>query len=804
MIQKNIVFAIRNIIKNKVNSIITIVGLSVAFACLLLIYLYVSQEFNYNSFHVNKDNIFRISYIYKLADGTEGSNVLLEPILSETIKKEVPYVIRSTAFRGAGEPTLIFETINFEERLCITESDFFNMFSFKLILGNKNELFKNPDEIVITSSLAEKFQAVDSCTKEELLGKNILFMNTGSQPFIITGIMEDIPENSSIQFDALIPFEHEKRFSQSNNSLGNSTIFYEINEKKNSHLAEEQVIISTEEYYKSLREQLLNQKILADTPDNFKVSVSSVDDTYLDKTISDYERNNSKTSLYILSAIGMLILIIACSNFIMLSLGQSLNRTGETGIRKAMGAKKMDIFNLFFVESIILTAISLAFGILIFTYILPIFNQLAQNEIYLNLINIPDISLFAISCTLIIVALTSIIPVVKLVKINPNVMASKALYPGNNNYATRMFVTVQYAISVTLIILTIFIIYQTKNMKTEYPGFSSENIINLRINHISNTDKFLLRDKLKDYPGTVNLTMTDRNYINGSSDKGIMNPQGENIRTRLLKVDHNYIPTLNLKIIKGENFKENNFSDGDLSIIVNEKFLSLYGLKDNVIGQIIRLNDENFKIIGVINDFHYDSMKEEIKPLILFSRRNMGNNYNCILIKFIPVQLEGLISHLKDTWNELFPDKEFDFKFWDEQLNNRYEAEDRWIKVIGYTSIIAIIISSLGLFGLTLIIINKRVKEIGIRKINGAKITDVMILLNRTFLNCVLIAFIIACPISWYILNKWLQNFAYKTELSWWIFAMSGLGTLGIALLTVSWQSWRAATRNPVEALRYE
>ena len=182
----------------------------------------------------------------------------------------------------------------------------------------------------------------------------------------------------------------------------------------------------------------------------------------------------------------------------------------------------------------------------------------------------------------------------------------------------------------------------------------------------------------------------------------------------------------------------------------------------------------------------------------------MGNSYNCILIKFLPVQLEGLISHIKDTWNGLFPDKELDFKFWDEQLNNRYEAEDRWMKVIGYTSIIAIIISSLGLFGLTLIVINKRVKEIGIRKINGAKITDVMILLNRNFLNCVVIAFIIACPISWYIMNKWLQNFAYKTQLSWWIFAMAGFGALGIALLTVSWQSWRAATRNPVEAFRYE
>jgi len=800
----NIVLAFRNIIKNRVNSCITVAGLSVAFACMLLIYLYVFQEFRYNNFHEKKDKIYRINYSVIMADGTEGSDVLLESVLSKILKEKIPYVIRSTAFRGASEPTLIFENINFEEKLCITESDFFSMFSFNLLAGNKDELFKNPDEIVITSKLAKKLQTVDSCRIEELLGGKVFFMNTGDQPFIITGIMEDVPENSSIQFDALIPYEYENRFSQSNNSLGNSTIFYEINDKDNRYLAEKEVIKIIKEHYKSLIDRLHNLKILAEMSDSFILSVSSLNNIYLDKITSDYERNNNKTSLYILSVIGFLISITACSNFIILSLGQSFNRTGEVGIRKALGAKKRDVFILFFTEGIILTIISVVLGTLLCSYLIPVFNQLAHNEIYTDLINIPWILVFTITCILLIVAFTSVVPITKLVNINPNVLVSKYLFTEKNKNITRIFVTLQYALSIFLIISTIAIIHQTNYMKKKYQGFSTEEIIALRINHLQSKDKLIIREKIQDFPGVVNLTITDRNYIQGRSSESIRNERGDNINTRLLKVDQNYLPTLNIRLIKGDNFNEGNVNETDHSIIVNEKFLSHFDFKDNAIGQIINMDETDFRIIGVVKDYHYDSMKEEIEPLVLYAKTNIGNSYNYILIKFLPSQLNKLITSMNDTWGNLFPDKELDYKFWNEQLNNRYESEERWSKIIGYTSIIAIIISSLGLFGLTLLFINKRVKEIGIRKINGARVGELMIMLNKNFLKSIIIAFVIASPIAYYTMNKWLENFAYKTELSWWIYVLAGLLALLIAVVTVSWQSWRVANRNPVEALRYE
>ncbi|HKI90006.1 MAG TPA: FtsX-like permease family protein, partial [Draconibacterium sp.] len=327
------------------------------------------------------------------------------------------------------------------------------------------------------------------------------------------------------------------------------------------------------------------------------------------------------------------------------------------------------------------------------------------------------------------------------------------------------------------------------------------NIIDIRTYHLTNSEKLTLRDQLKSYPGIVNLTLTDRDYTGARSSNGIKKSGGENITTRILNVDNNYIPTLKLNLIKGENFTE---ISGEKSIIVNQRLLAALDIEDNPIGSTVMMDGENYRIVGVVKDFHYDSMKEEIMPLILKPRTIKGDRGNFIFLRYHPKQLAKLLPFIKRSWKEIIPDKELDLNFWDEQLNNRYQLEEQWSKIIGYAAIIAIIISSLGLFGLTLMTVNTRKKEIGIRKINGARVSEVMTLLNKDFVKWVVISFVLTTPIAYYAVTKWLENFAYKTTLSWWIFALAGLLALGIALLTVSWQSWRAATRNPVEALRYE
>ena len=801
---KNIKYAIRNIVKNKVSSLITVTGLSVAFACLLLIFLYVTQEFSYNNFHTNKDNIYRVNYSVKWVNGFINNAVLLNPELSKILEEKVPEVKRSTAFRSAHMPTMIFEQQKLEENLCITEHEFFEMFSFKVIYGNKSKLLTNPDEIVITRSLANKFKAICSCSIKELIGKSISFMSTGDQVFTISGILEDVPKNSSLQFSALIPYKYHEKFSRSNNTFGNSTIFYEINQKEAKTVAEAQVSSVIQNYYQDIIERMKAYNAFADTDDCFQPYMISLNNTYLDPTSSDYEGNNSKTSLYILSVIGLLILIIAGSNFIMLSLGQAFKKVGEVGIRNTLGAKKINIFSIFFSENLILSFIAFALGAVLCVLLLPTFINLAPNEIYTNLINIPKLVLFVIACLFLIALSTSIVPVLKLVNIQPNLLSSKKLRLGKGSSITQIFVTLQYGLSILLIILTISVVRQTNYMKHKDLGFSSENIIDLRIYHLTTSQKQALRDRLESFSGIANLTLTDRNFAGGRNSNSVNNRHGENINTRILTIDNNYVSTLNLKLIEGNNFTASN-SD-EKSVIINEIFLAFLDFKDDPVGNTFNMDGENYRIVGVVKDFHYDSMKEGISPLILrqLSLANHGNRAKYIFLRYRPQQLATLLSIIQNTWKEIAPDKELDLKFWDEQLNNRYQTEEQWSRIIGYASLIAIIISSLGLFGLTLMTVNIRKKEIGIRKINGAKITEVMTMLNKDFVKWVIVAFIIACPISYYLMNKWLQTFAYKTTLNWWIFALAGCIAMGIALITVSWQTFRAARRNPVEALRYE
>lgn len=509
----NLKYAIRNITKNKASSIITITGLSVAFACLLLIFLYVSQEFSYNNFQKNKDNIFRVNYSIKWVDGSVNKSTLLNPELSKVLKDKVPQVKLCTAFRSAQKQTLSFENQNLEETLCITEPDFFDMFSFHVLYGNPEQLLKNPNELVITKSLANKLSSIGKCGIEELLGKTVLFMNTGDQPFVISGIMEDVPMNSTIQFSALIPYKFERSFSMSNNMFGNSTIFYEINPKENSSNIEAQIGSVVLNYYQDLIERFKGYKAFADNDDCVQPFMVSLKDTHLCNINSDYETTNSKTSLYILSVIGLLILIIACSNFIMLSIGQAFKKVGEVGIRNTLGAKRENIFSIFFSENLILSIVSFVLGTIICVLLLPTFKNLAPNEIYFSLINIPEVVLFIIGCLLIIALSTSIIPVLKLVNIQPNLLSSKQLKLGKSSGATQLFVTLQYGLSILLIILTISVVRQTNYMKYKDLGFSSKNIIDLRTYHLTNSEKLVLRDRLKSNPAIINLTLTDRDYM---------------------------------------------------------------------------------------------------------------------------------------------------------------------------------------------------------------------------------------------------------------------------------------------------
>ncbi len=800
----NFIYAFRNIRNNSVNSIITVVGLAVAIACCLIIYLYVSQEYSTNSFYKNADKIFRINYKIKYVDG-EGKDVRVDPEIAVLLKKEIPQVDKSAEYRAAFEQTLHYRENYYDVQTSLASEDFFQIFSFKFLAGDPSGIFKNPYEMVITRKLAD-ILIPNKNNYSSLLGKsvefNLAYRNT---PFKIVGIIDNIPQNSSIGFDAIVSGKSGRNFGGCDNGFGYTSIFFEIKENASAKNAEKNVNQFVNTYYKQRVKQMQDENQLVKTDEAFIPFILPLKDVYVQGDIGNcFERSVEKKNFLILITISMLILIIACSNYTILSLGQYLKKIGDVGIRKAMGANAGNIFGTFLSEGFILTFAAFLGGCILCNLFIPIFSKLAQTQISSQLINIPKIILFIAILISGISFIASMVPVLVFSKVSPHQMAGKKINIGNKSKLSQVFVSIQYGLSIILIIVALFIIRQKDFMKNRTLGIDTKNIIDVRVDRIDEDKKNTFKEMLSKCPGVINLTMACRDFMNGESDDYVDKGNGEPIDVVRFKVDQNYLATLGLNLIRGNNFTQSNIRPNDRSMIVNKKFIELFGIQDDPIGKTYSIFGSNFSIIGVVDNYHFFDMRHKISPAMLYTRTNYGENYHNILLKYNPMQLSNVIKHIKKCYEEVAPGKTLTYDFWDERLNQRYEREELWSKIIGYASVIAIIISSLGLFGLTILLINQRVKEIGVRKVNGAIAWEVILTINKAFINWLIGSLIIAIPIAYYIVIKWLESFPYKVQVSWWIFILAGAIALFVALVTVSWQSWKAANRNPVEALRYE
>lgn len=803
--RRNIQYTLRNIKRNKVNTVITTVGLSIALASVLIIYLFVTQEKSYNSFHENADRIFRLNYRIVLKDGTTGADHLIDPDLAKELSDKVPQIEHCTPFRIGYMAQLDLEDKNLKVKLGIAEQEFFDMFSFKLIYGDRDNLLKNPTNIAITQSLAEKLAGEYNKDIENLIGQNLKFTFIEKTLFTIVGIMEDIPKNSSIDFEAIIPYEYEGSFWQSNNGFGNSSLFFEIKEDVNPQQANVLISNTVKEYYKKNIERAQKSNFLHPSSKCFQPFMLPLKSLYLDNSVDvSYELSGNKTQLKILTTVSILILFIAFSNYIILIIGQFFKKASEVSIRKSVGGGNIDILRLFLSENAILIVASFIMGGILSYVLIPVFNNISQSQIYFNLVNIPSLFGFSFFTIILLIALTSIIPMFIFRKVKPTLLAVRNLSAGKKVSISHLFVGLQYALAIVLIISTLVINKQTNYLKNKSLGFSAENIISIDVPYLNQSESAVLRDILKKQAGVLNTCLTNRNFFDGYSSRSFEVSNTEVMETYIFKADNYFISTLNLNLLEGRNFSESDISQNNRSIIVNEEFVSRMNFKDSPVGKTVTSGRDKFNIIGVVNDYQFLTSREKIQPMVLYSNTRIGNDYSAVLLKFNPQNLNNVISAIKQAWKEIDTKEELNYMLWDQELKSRYETEERLSKIIMYASIIAVVILSLGLFGLTVLISAQRINEIGIRKVNGAKVSEVLMLLNSDYLKWVFIALIVACPLAWHLLNKWLENFAYKTEIGWLIFAMAGAIALVIALLTVSWQSWRAARRNPVEALRYE
>ena len=784
MIRKNL----KNIFQNwkNLNSsfLINIIGLSVGLACTILIYLWISDELSFDKFHKNSSQLFQVM------ESTQMSNDIditwaTSGLLAKLLQEEIPEIENSVTTCPTSQTNILSVDGNSirSKGLYIGE-DFFNLFSYNLFQGNPTEIFPDVNSIILSEELALKLFN----TTNNIVGKRIELDNTAH--LVISGIFTGTPSNSSIQFDFVLPYR--RMMLKYPNILAWGQNYF------NTYL-----LIKNEG---SIPE--INKKISA----VYQKHSSSTNTTlfirpYADQHLYDNYQGGVQVGgkiIYVrlFSIIAILILVIACINFINLSTASASKRMKEVGIKKLLGASRRSLVFDFMIEAITISSFALIISIVIVKLFLPYFNVFVEKQIYLDFE--PNHILFLIGILLFSILLSGIYPAFYLSGINP-LNAFKGIQSNKlSKLAIRKGLVIsQFAISIILIATVFIVLRQMNFIYGQDLGYNKDNIIYFEKEGDMGKNIQTFISELKNIHGVTSVTSTAWSFVGQrASTDGVSwdgkNPD-DNVSFEVQQINYDFIETFGIELKEGRSFSMN-FGSDESKIIFNEAAIKAMGI-DDPIGKNVNIWGRDRQIVGIVKNFNYESLHTKIKPLFFILK---PSNCRKIMVKIEDGMESKVIHNIEKKYHEFNPEFPFDYKFLDQEYHNQYVAEKKVVTLSQFFAGIAILLSCLGLLGLAIFTTEQRRKEIGIRKVNGATISEILIMLNKDFLKWVAIAFVIATPIVYYAMNQWLQRFAYKIELSWWIFVMAGCLAMIIAMITVSLQTFLAARRNPVEALRYE
>jgi putative ABC transport system permease protein len=789
MIKKNFIIAIRSLIKNRKYALINIFGLAIGLACFVLITIWVQDELSYDNFHEDADNV-HVVFRKENDKRSSGSSKLLAP----AIKEELPEVLEATCFmRFSDTYSSLFQykEQSFIEKIALADRHFFNVFSFPLLTGDPSSVFASPNSVLITERMSKKYFG-----EEEALGKSLSITAFGQKKLLkVTGVLENIPHNSHIQSELILPIEFMNQFGME------MDVWYNVNPTTYIRV---QNNVSTAQ---------LEEKILACKQGHFpeeNISYSVLPITKIHLNASDVEHFTTTGDIkyvYIFSGIAIIILLIACMNYMNLSNALSLKRSKEIGIKKTLGCNRKKVIQQYFGETFILVFIALIFSILMVQICLPIINYLSTKSLTVPYTS-PQFILTLLGIVIATSLISGIYPALFVSGFQPiKVLKGKFVSSPRSTNIRKGLVVFQFVLSILVIIGTITISNQLKFIQSVNLGYEKEHVICAKIKGDISHKYEAFKNEILQSGNVLNVSRSGIMEINGMGfTYGVKWPgkQGK-FKSRVLYVDDEFAETYGIKMNEGRFYSKEFATDLTRGFVINQTAANEMGI-EKPIGHEFTMWDRKGTIIGVTNDFHFSSLHNKIEPLIFFipEPKNVSSRCNALSMRIQPNSMPQSLDYIKKTWKSFFPDENFDYYFIDDKLKANYLSEARMGTLFKYFSFLVIFIACLGLYGLTAFTIEQKSKEIGVYKIMGATIPDVMILFSKGYVFWIITATIIATPIAWYAMHKWLENFAYKTPLSWWIFALAGVLALGIALLTVSWQSWRAAARNPVEALRYE
>jgi len=800
--------AFRNIAKRKLYSFINSFGLSIGIAFCLLIFLFIQDEKSFDQFHDNKRNIYLINN--KRFDFMRFKNGEKEPFeetvyqngkLGEVVLEELPEVQYMTRYVGSIEGLLRYREKVFSEKFTGVDSGFFKMFSFKLLAGNLENVFKNKTDIVITPKVVEKYFG-----NEDPIGKVMTLDMNGESAFTVIGVIDAPPANSSISFDILIPLEKSPWFRDTWDGHGYPT-FVQLHSNTNLSSFGANLNKLNEKYTGNASRAFRDREKI---PEEFKMEelyYTNLTDIHLNTKIKWEKSSDPKYSL-VLGGIAILILIIACINYISLALTSSATRKTEVAIRKISGAVKGQLAIQFGVESVILAFISMIIALILVILFLPAFNSFANKSIIISSTNWAQFLVLALLLAFVVGVIAGSYPALYLSGLKPANVLKGGLTNKVSTWFTKPLLVIQFALSAFLIMSSVVMYRQMKFITTKDIGYNQHEVLYFPTQQgwDSRSDSFVenFRSACANDPSIISVSGSSIPFTNGTLTLGFQN-KGEAKSATSYIVDPDYIPTLQIQIIEGRNFNSLNPADLKDAIIVNEALVKEMKWADPLNEHLNWHFEQGLgsKVIGVVKDYNFLSLERSIGPMFLTMDKTFGH-YNYILVKVSTADISGSIKNLEKVYKELAPDKPFEYTFLDEKVAMQYQSYQRWMNIITLTTGFAILISCLGLFGLAGTNVVNRTKEIGIRKVLGSGLVDTFVLLNKQFVWLSVIAFLLATFPAWYAMDKWLNSFQFKTEISWVLFAVSmGVGLL-VVLITVTYHTLKAIQVNPAETLKYE
>jgi len=791
---------IRNLARHKTLSAINIIGLSIGLACCFLISLYIIDELSYDRFHENIDTIFTmIKDDHYYSTRSQNFPTPMGPAV-EAFFPEVEKSIRITYEQAV----VNYGEYLFNEVIMLSDALFFRIFTFPLILGDKANALSNSNSIVITQSMADKYFGSGNP-----LGK-ILSVTFGQKmkEYIVTGIMKDIPGNSSIRFNMLmnidnLNFIHGATYTNRWDWFRTS-VYVKI---KNRALIRDMNKRFPLFIRQNMAKYLDDRKAMGrwdGKTEPLTISFKNLKKLHFDTQLGGHWTNNAMQSIVILVGIGSLILIIGCINFMNLSIGRSSIRSVEIGMRKVMGAGANHLMMQFWNESIIITGFAMLLGIIFASLALPAFNTLANKQLPFIAFGQPIMIGVIILLILIVGLISGSYPALIMINLRSvDLFKGKVQFRGKSKLS-KSLVIVQFSLSIALIIIAYIISDQIRFMTTKELGFSKEGLVVLQIqeNSSEQSRRVLTRFKagVKEHTDIKSVSGSLSSF-NRKTAMGMTEKRGKKIPVYLNTIYYDYIQTMEMELIAGRDFSDG-FSTDTSAVIVNKKLIEELDLESPIgktvkIGRMIPLT-----IIGIVEDFHFFSLEHEMGPSAIMMLPSYNLNY--ILLRISTERLADTMKIVRDEWTKIQPDKPFIYSFLSDDLAAQYKNEKQWQSIINYSSLFAVLIACMGIFGLTSIIFSRRKKEIGIRRVLGASTQRITIILLRDFIWWVFISNIIAWPAAYIIMNRWLQNYAYRSRIELGIFIVSGISVLVIVLSTVGYQALQSAKKNPIESLKYE